>query len=72
MNILVQILILLPDLIKLLTAIDKNIKDQESDRKIKDDIKQIREAFSSQDANKLNAIFNPNFVPDNAADTTKK
>jgi hypothetical protein len=69
-NLIIQLLISLPDLLKLLDKIDKSMKVREVDGKIKDDIKKINEAFANQDAAALNAIFNP-VVPVKATDDTK-
>lgn len=48
---------LLPELVQLLRAIDEAIKKSEDDRKIKDDVLLIKEAFKTNDPTKLNALF---------------
>lgn len=48
----------LPDLIRLLQAMQKAIDQAAVDRKVKDDLKSLHEAFSAKDAAKINAIFN--------------
>lgn len=65
----IQLLISLPDILRLLELIDKNIKSSQVEGKIKDDIKKINEAFKNQDADALNAIFRG--VPVDATETTK-
>lgn len=52
-----NLLVALPDIIKLLQEIDKAIKDAATDRKVKDDVKTIHEAFAAKDPTKLNALF---------------
>lgn len=59
MNIILQFLAALPELIRLVRDIETAIKKEESDRKVKNDVKAIREAFKNQDAQALNRIFNP-------------
>lgn len=48
----------LPDLIKLLQAVQKRIDESGVERKVADDIKTIHEAFDAKDPNKLNMLFN--------------
>lgn len=48
----------IPDLIKLWTAVQKRIQESEQDRKVKDDLKKIQEAFNEKDPSKLDHIFN--------------
>ena len=48
----------IPDLIKLWSAVQKRIEQSEEDRKVKDDLKKISEAFDEKNPDKLNAIFN--------------
>lgn len=48
----------LPEILKLLQAMQKHIDEAEGDRKVKEDLKKIREAFSEKDPAKLNALFN--------------
>ena len=59
MNIILQFLTALPELIKLVRDIQAAIKKEESDRKVKHDVKAIREAYKNQDAKALNRVFNP-------------
>lgn len=54
-----QLILALPEVIRLIGELQRNIEKQEADRKIKNDVKAIREAFANQDAEKLNAVFNP-------------
>lgn len=49
----------LPEIIRLVRAIELALKEAEVDRKVKDDVKAIHEAFTTKDAKKLNDIFNP-------------
>jgi hypothetical protein len=53
----------IPDLIALVKAIRKAIDEAETDRKVKDDLKAITEAFNAKDSNYLNHIFNDS-LPD--------
>ncbi len=48
----------LPDLIKLLNAIQKGIDEAKLDKKVTDDLKTLHEAFSAKDASKINDLFN--------------
>jgi hypothetical protein len=61
-SLLLTFLKALPDLLKLLNAIEANIKkaktEEVSQRKVTDDLKQIHEAFQNGDATKLKALFN--------------
>lgn len=59
MNIILQFFTALPELIKLVRDIQAAIKKEESDRKVKNDVKAIREAYKNQDAEALNRVFNP-------------
>ena len=47
----------IPDLLKLLAAIDKGIKESQSDRKVKDDVKTVHQAFIDRDGAKITALF---------------
>lgn len=47
----------LPEIIQLLNALQKAVDEAETDRKVKDDLKAIHEAFTTKDAAKLNALF---------------
>jgi hypothetical protein len=48
----------IPELMNLIKAIKDGIDQAETDRKVKDDLKTVHEAFSAKDATKLNALFN--------------
>lgn len=58
MNIIVTFIAALPDIIKLLQALQKQADEAETDRKVRDDLKTIHEAFNAKDPAKLNALFN--------------
>ena len=58
MNLLATLILSLPELIQLLKALQKQIDEAETDRKVKNDLKTISEAFREKDAAKLNALFN--------------
>ena len=51
-------LLSLPDIYKLIKTLEALAKEAETERKVKDDIKSIHEAFAAKDAQKLNDIFN--------------
>lgn len=53
-----KLIALLPELIKLLQAMQTAINQAETDRKVKDDIRLVAEAFKTKDSTKLNQIFN--------------
>ena len=53
-----KLIALLPQLIKLLQAMQEAVNQAETDRKVKDDIKLVAEAFKARDSSKLNQIFN--------------
>lgn len=53
----IKLLTLLPELIKLLQAMQSAISEAETDRKVKDDIRLVAEAFKTKDSTKLNQIF---------------
>lgn len=48
----------IPDLIKLLQALDKIRVDSETDRKVTDDLKTLHQAFAGNDASKITDLFN--------------
>lgn len=48
----------LPEIIALLKAVQQGIDELNTERKVKDDLKAIKDAVASKDATKLNAIFN--------------
>lgn len=54
-----NLLKLLPEIIALFREIEKAAKAAEVERKTKDDLKAIHEAFATNDPTKLNHIFNP-------------
>lgn len=54
----IKLIALLPELIRLLQAMQTAISEAETDRKIKDDIRSVAEAFKTKDSSKLNHIFN--------------
>lgn len=47
----------IPDLVKLLQAIQAAQKRIETDKKVKDDLKTLHQAISSGDANAVTALF---------------
>lgn len=47
----------IPDLLKLLAAIDKGIKESNADRKATDDVKTVHQAFVDKDGAKITALF---------------
>lgn len=47
----------LPEIIKLIQAIQKAIAQADADRKVADDIKAIHQAFGAKDATQLNTLF---------------
>ncbi len=47
----------IPDLVRLIKAIQKFNEEQENKTKVRDDIKKIDEAFRNNDASKLNSVF---------------
>lgn len=49
----------LPEILKLILQLQKMIQEANTDRKVKDDVKSIHQAFASNDPSKLNSIFNP-------------
>jgi len=48
---------LLPEILGLIKAIEVAIEKAEEDRKVKNDIQTISDAFKTGDASKLNALF---------------
>ncbi len=48
----------LPEILKLIQALEKSIEDGQTNRKVADDLKAIHEAFIAKDSNKLNDLFN--------------
>ena len=57
MSIVFDFIEALPALLKLFQSVRASIKAAEADRKISEDIKTIHEAFDTNDATKLNALF---------------
>lgn len=53
-----SLIIALPELIKLIKNIEKQIEEKNTDEKVKDDLKKINEAFEKKDAKALNDLFN--------------
>ena len=53
----IKILQLLPELIELIKSIQKAIEESDAERRVRDDVKVISEAFKSRDASKLNSLF---------------
>lgn len=47
----------LPDIFKILQAIEQGIKENKVDRKVQDDLKVISSAFAEKDGAKLTALF---------------
>lgn len=52
------LILALPELIKLVKNIQKQIEEQNTDQKVKDDLKKINKAFEDKDAKALNDLFN--------------
>ncbi len=48
----------LPEILKLIQVVQDKIDEDQTNRKVANDLKAIHEAFASKDAAKLNAIFN--------------
>jgi len=57
MKTFIAFLTVLPELIRLIKNIEKRIQATETDKKVKEDIKAINEAFEQKDSAKLNRIF---------------
>lgn len=55
---ILDMLVNFPELLELVQTIRKGIADAETERKVSDDIKTIKEAFNDQDSDKLNKLFN--------------
>jgi hypothetical protein len=47
----------LPELLKLIKSLQTAADQAEEDRKVKEDLKKIHEAFNEKDASKLNDLF---------------
>lgn len=48
----------LPEIIKLIQALQLKADEAEKEQKIKEDLKKLHEAFNEKNPDKLNAIFN--------------
>lgn len=48
----------LPELLQLVAMLEAGIKQAGVDRKVSDDVKTLHEAFSENNPEKLNALFN--------------
>lgn len=48
----------LPEILQFLQTLGKQIEEANTDRKIKDDLARINEAFEKRDASILNDVFN--------------
>lgn len=55
---LIAFLEALPELIRLFQVLAERISEAQLDRKVKDDLKTLHEAFEDRDEKKLNALFN--------------
>lgn len=56
---LIYILIVaLPDIIRLVKAVNKDLEDEAANDKVKKDLAAIKEAFKKRDAAELRRIFN--------------
>ena len=53
-----SLIIALPEIIKLIKNIQKKIEQQRVEKKVKDDLEKINQAFESGDAKLLNDVFN--------------
>jgi hypothetical protein len=51
------LMVSLPDILKLVQAIQKAADEAETERKVSTDLKVIHEAFETNDPSKLNALF---------------
>jgi hypothetical protein len=58
MQALLALIAYLPEILRLIKAIQENQKKSEIERLLKDDIKIINKAFEEQDAKALNDLFN--------------
>lgn len=58
MNIFWELLKALPEIVRLLEALQKQQQEVAVNRKVSEDIKTIHEAFNEKDPAKLNALFN--------------
>lgn len=58
LNALYALIIALPEILRLLKEIEKRHQDELKNKKIKEDLKKIEEAFKDRDADKLRDVFN--------------
>jgi hypothetical protein len=58
MKTFVAFLAALPELVRLVKNIERRIEAAETERKIKEDLEAINEAFEKEDPEKLKQIFN--------------
>lgn len=58
LKIIYTLIIVLPDILKLIENIEKKNKDTQIDRKVKEDVKAINQAFKDKDEKALRDIFN--------------
>ena len=57
-KIIYAFIISLPEIVRLIAQLQKEIDKQKIDRKVKQDLKTIGYAFRNKDANALNKLFN--------------
>lgn len=55
---LVALIAALPEILRLVRNLQARIDEAEAERKLKDDIKKINDAFQDNDAEALNEVFN--------------
>lgn len=53
-----SLIVALPEIIKLIKNIQKQIEQQKTEKKVKDDLKRINQAFEVGNAQLLNDVFN--------------
>ena len=53
-----KLIALLPEIIKLLQALEKRIEEVETERKVKEDLRSLKEAIDAKDHDKIKHIFN--------------
>lgn len=58
LTLLAQILANLPELLRLVRNIQDNLEEVETERKVKDDIQKLNEAFEAKDEKAFRDIFN--------------
>lgn len=57
MKVIIAFFQALPELIKLVTVLQKAADEAETSRKVKEDVAEIHQAFLNKDANALNNLF---------------